>query len=678
MTFAITATAEPTHAPPRIRLDVTESIPENTIQSVVLYRDGVKLRFDPLITGAGSALVYDTDANFDVALAYRADGIESGVSPDWAEPWPNLSAWSSPPGVAATGWAVAAGVASSTAADSVIYRDTSAAIVRLEVVNPSNVTVALADWLDTGLLSVITSPDGTVTVVGQGASNIVVGSGDYAIDIAESSASVVGSGWSATVPFASAPFYGQPTRVRLSGPGELTVVSRWVSANPGAVAMDSSDNAYVLDTVNNLVLKYDNTGALLASWSTTGTPSAIAVDSGAGFVYVADDTNTLIRKFTTAGVAVTTWSGAVEGGLAVGPSGNVHAVFGSTLTRYSPTGTVLATFSVGPATGSTIIRNLSVDSSGNVYTVNGIAGHATNVVRKRDSSGTFVTAWTAPTYLVALACNSSDVLYGVGNQEIYRFDSSGTLLSTDPTQGPVGAFAVYSATSDAYLSDATNGQLVRFTQDPGSVEDVTAYISADATFNVTASDTETLSPSGAAAGAWLGNAAQPLLSILAEPEPLSSDADYFIITSTRESSSLQANSVALPIEGSSEIVNVTTGPRRKEAWTLDVGCTTEAARQGLLALLADSAAVNLRLPSSARWSGLVPGFYAVGDVSSERRGHPQMGPIVIVSLPLTASRAPAYKSLWQWTAQALLQTGMSAQDVLNAFPTALDLLIGPI
>lgn len=210
-----------------------------------------------------------------------------------------------------------------------------------------------------------------------------------------------------------------------------------------------------------------------------------------------------------------------------------------------------------------------------------------------------------------------------------------------------------------------------------STDDISAYLTVG-THSATASDTATLSPTGDYAGAWLTNAAQPELAILAEAEPADSDDPYFILSSTRESGELAANTVALAIEGSADVVTVALGPRLHETWSLNIACTTQAAYKALVALLADSAAVSLRFPDSPRWIGLGGGFYAVGTVSSQRVGHPQLGPVMVVSLPLTPSRAPAYKPLWQWNARTLAQTGMSSRDVNNAYATARDLLVGPV
>jgi hypothetical protein len=211
-----------------------------------------------------------------------------------------------------------------------------------------------------------------------------------------------------------------------------------------------------------------------------------------------------------------------------------------------------------------------------------------------------------------------------------------------------------------------------------SVGAIAVRISLAIPLAVSDSDTETLSPTGGNAGAWLVNTAIPELAIIAEAEPASSDDPYFILTpATRQTRSMAANTATLAIEGSADVLTVTLGPRRYAQWTLAVGCTTEAAAEALEALLANSATISLRFPTTDRWTGLRGGFYAVGDVEGERLGHPQMGPIIVYNLPLTPSRAPKFKPLWQWSWDTLAQYGMSWDDVNTTFASWNDLLVGP-
>jgi hypothetical protein len=76
------------------------------------------------------------------------------------------------------------------------------------------------------------------------------------------------------------------------------------------VAVDSSDNVYVVDSNNNRVQKFTSTGTFITQWGTMGVgngqfnaPQGIGVDSS-GTVYVADAGNNRIQKFTSTGTFI--------------------------------------------------------------------------------------------------------------------------------------------------------------------------------------------------------------------------------------------------------------------------------------------------------------------------------------------------------------------------------------
>lgn len=562
MAFTLDAVAQPDNVPPRVALTATESDPDLAIQSVSLFRDGVPLRFEPAVTG-DSAVAYDYDAPFDVSLLYRADVTELGQPVDWVEVWTDLGDWTG------SGWSAGSGVATSTDPGSVIYRDVSdGSIIQVAVVDPSNLTLQLTDADDTVVVSVLVSPDGTVTLSGTTTVK-VTGSGDFTVSLAEESASVVGADWDTSVAYT-----GVATRMRLVAPAAATYVSKFGSLgtadgqfkSPVGLAVDGSGNIYVADYNNHRVQKFAPDGTFLLKFGTNGTgdgqfknPTGIALD-GSGNIYVAEEFNHRIQKFNSSGV--------------------YQSKFGSS----------------GPGDGQL----------------------------------------SGPRHL-----------------------------------------ALDTLTTNVLIPDSANNRVQRFTQAGGSVDDITVRISLDEPVVESASDTATLSPTGANAGAWLTNAATPELAILAEAEPASRSDDYFIVADTRTAGKLAANTASLPIEGSPDVVTVTLGPRIKETWTLRVACTSQVAYQNLVALLANSSIVSLRFPLSARWVGLDTGFYAVGDVDASRIGHPQLGPIVVASLPLVPSRAPKYKPLWQWNWNTLAQTGMTWDDVNTQFPSWNDVLIGP-
>lgn len=680
MTFTIVATAEEAHSPPRVLLEVEDSIATNAIKSLSLYRNGVKVRFEPVITG-NTATAYDYDAPFDQVLTYRADATEAGAVLDWTETWASLASWTS------GGWSVAGGVATSDDSGTEMYRESSGTIVRVEVVDPDNVTVQLGtapSAFDATIVSVsvLSSPDGTTTVSTNLGSSTASGTGSYALTVSDASVSIEGTGWSTQVPFDDV----APTRVSLVGPTVAAQASQWTLAAAGnhvGVAVDpTTSSTYVIDANGKLVRKLSSSGAEVLTWSTTGSPVAIATDAS-GYVYVADATNSLIRKYDGNGTVVTTWTTTAvpQSALTVDPSGNVFAVTvngaNATLRKYNAAGTQTASWAV-----TDWAHGVAVGSTGNVFVVTD-SGGGTVLVRKYDSTGTPLTTWSTDESPVGVVVDSADDVWVTTQNEsdasylLRKYDDTGVALGSVLLDSYSNGLARDSASDDLYVLVGPY-QVVKFITAAGTVDDVTVYKFV-VSFPASDEDTVTLSPSGEFAGAWLTNAAQPEQAILAEATPLSSDDDYFIVTpGTKESTTFAANSVELPIEGSADVVTAALGPRRRGTWPLVIGCTTVTAYQALEALLADMAVVNLRFPrSDDTYLRLGDGFYAVGDVEATRIGHPQLGAVEAFSLPLTPSRPPAYKPLWQWNWQTLAQTGMTWDDAQAAFPTWQDLLVGP-
>jgi hypothetical protein len=107
---------------------------------------------------------------------------------------------------------------------------------------------------------------------------------------------------------------------------------------PNGVAVDGSNNIYVVETNNYRIQKFTSNGTFVTKWGSYGSgdnqfraPFGVAVDS-AGNVYVADWSNDRVSKFTSSGTFVTKWgsSGTGDGqfsqpsAVAVDSAGNVY------------------------------------------------------------------------------------------------------------------------------------------------------------------------------------------------------------------------------------------------------------------------------------------------------------------------------------------------------------------
>lgn len=200
-------------------------------------------------------------------------------------------------------------------------------------------------------------------------------------------------------------------------------------SSPIGVARDSAGNLYVADATNHTIRKVTTAGVVTTfagsagvAGSADGTgnaarfnyPTGIAVDSS-GNAYVSDTTNNLLRKITPAGV-VTTMAGVTgvagssdgtgsaalfntPGGVAVDTSGNVYLADtgNSAIRKISPTN-VVTTLAGLPGiaglkdgTGSNAWFNqpkaLTVDSSGNVF----VADTGNAAIRKITPAGVVTT-----------------------------------------------------------------------------------------------------------------------------------------------------------------------------------------------------------------------------------------------------------------------------------------------
>lgn len=154
------------------------------------------------------------------------------------------------------------------------------------------------------------------------------------------------------------------------GPATLAAVNQ-----PEGIAIDSSNNIYIADTLDNVVRKVNNsTITTLAGFGTPGysgdggaatsarlnRPSAVAVDT-AGNIFVADTANNRVRK--------------------IDPLGLITTVAGNGSTAFGGDG--------GPAADSSLSgpRGVAVDAGGNLY----IADTGHNRIRKVTPDGMIVT-----------------------------------------------------------------------------------------------------------------------------------------------------------------------------------------------------------------------------------------------------------------------------------------------
>ena len=153
--------------------------------------------------------------------------------------------------------------------------------------------------------------------------------------------------------------------------------------SPIGVAVDSSGNVYIADTLSRIE-KFDSNGTFLAKWGSWGIgdgqfkdPEGVAVDS-AGNVYVADWGNRRIQKFDSNGTFLAKWGSKGSGdgqfnspiGVAVDSSGNVYVAdsIDSRIQKFSPviSGLPVANFTSNVTSGKDPLTVQFTDLSTNV------------------------------------------------------------------------------------------------------------------------------------------------------------------------------------------------------------------------------------------------------------------------------------------------------------------------
>jgi len=179
---------------------------------------------------------------------------------------------------------------------------------------------------------------------------------------------------------------------------------------PIDVALDSSDNVYVVDLMNSRIQKFTADGRFITKWGSPGTadgqfdlPQAVVADKS-GNIYVADGTNNRIQKFNSNGVFITKWGGSGSGDgqflspldIAIDPWGYVYVADGANnrIQKFSPNGTFIAKWGTKGAGNGQFDgpSRIAIDSKGTVYVIdwNGGASHG---VQKFDVNGNFIAHW---------------------------------------------------------------------------------------------------------------------------------------------------------------------------------------------------------------------------------------------------------------------------------------------
>jgi uncharacterized protein (TIGR03437 family) len=350
------------------------------------------------------------------------------------------------------------GIITSIAGDSYpAYSGDNAASTQAELHSPEDVAldssgnVYIADSANAAIREITASTGIINTIAGyNGTSTLTYGSGNGDGGLATSSVVAIQTPYAVCVDSAGNVYFSEDGDSRIR---KVTASNQYISTiagngTPGytgdggaattaelnfptGIAVDSSGNIYIADSLNNRIRKISGTtiatiaGNGVLSYSGDGgaaiaaelsAPQAVAVDSAGNF-YIADTANNVVRKVTTGGVISTIAGNGKAGyggdgsaatgaqlnspqGLAVDAGGNLYiadtqnarvrkVTAGGTISTVAGNGTPGFGGDNGTATAAqlNIPVGLAVDASNNLY----IADFTNNRIRKVTPGGTIST-----------------------------------------------------------------------------------------------------------------------------------------------------------------------------------------------------------------------------------------------------------------------------------------------
>ncbi len=277
-----------------------------------------------------------------------------------------------------------------------------------------------------------------------------------------------------------------------------TGASQFSAGSPGGIGIDQTSGvAYVADTANSRIEKFQADGTFVAAWGwgvddgtaaaqvcTSGceagisgngagqfaAPAFVAVDNSGGpsqgDVYIADTTNNTISKFGPNGafISVNDGSAATDGpftsfaGIAVDGSGNLIAYDNGlfTIFKFAQDGAFVSDFAGDFGTAA---DGIAVDSGGNIYKVRGSGN-----VAKLGPDGTSVNDEVDGCFCatgVAVDPATDDLYINRGTDvAIYHADgSAGDVFATPDLTGSGTGLAVRGSNARAYVADAANSEV---------------------------------------------------------------------------------------------------------------------------------------------------------------------------------------------------------------------------
>ncbi|MBI3647631.1 MAG: hypothetical protein HY240_02560, partial [Actinobacteria bacterium] len=278
---------------------------------------------------------------------------------------------------------------------------------------------------------------------------------------------------------------------------------------PEGIAVDPSGNVWVADTGNKRIQEFTPGGiwqsTIDLSVSPIVTPLEVAFDAS-GVLYVVGSNK--VYRFDASGALLNSWSSSGATGVEIDGSGDawVTSSSGGTITVYDATGAVVAGPYAGSGSGSgqlsgpqgVAIAPAGAPNAGKVY----VADTGNGRIERFSSAGAYQTDWghyPAPGVMDSpkgIAVDASDNVY-VTNQAqgiIQKFDKNGALLA-ESTYGAgsgngqlsasdvAAALAIDPSTGNLYVADTNNYRIQEFTPSLTYLTQWGSFGSSDGQFN---------------------------------------------------------------------------------------------------------------------------------------------------------------------------------------------------
>ena len=212
-----------------------------------------------------------------------------------------------------------------------------------------------------------------------------------------------------------------------------TTITMGDSQYPIDFDFDSAGNIYVAKYYD-VVEKYDSSGQFLLQWGGYTSPptngsfdliSSIAVDSQ-DYVYVTDRINARVQKFDSSGNFI--WAASLSStpaqGIAIDSSDNVYVLNGiGKIEKFSSSGTLLASWNNNNGG-----RSVAIDSSNNVY----ITRFSARRVEKYNSSGTLLSSFATTFRPHGIEIDQNGDLYvsARNDDKVHKLSPTGTVLAS--------------------------------------------------------------------------------------------------------------------------------------------------------------------------------------------------------------------------------------------------------